>query len=209
MSSCLQPGDVNFVFLSLEGRARGDIIEAERHLGFERQLVGPRAVAHIQAPVEPVDGECLVRLRIEARGAQDDDGQPVLLVDEAAELFGGQLGDVVDVAGLGYEFLGHPNSAVSARLHGAPVHRRGAGVDEALAAMRHGSLEQVEHALHVHVDEARLGEQLLLRRVQRRYVDHRVHSGDLLEGQGSVLHGAQHLGEGTGDDVQPNDSVRL
>ena len=63
----------------------------------------------------------VVLLGEEAAGAQDDDGEAVLAMDEPANLLGGELGDSVDVARLERpEILGQPGRfGRAARLAGA------------------------------------------------------------------------------------------
>ena len=132
-------------------------------------------------------------------------------MDEPARLFGGELGDAIDVARReGTEILVHPPRALRARprAHIVAHHqRRRRGEEKAVVARRDGGFDQVKRAARVDVDEglARITDDVGL--VQCACVNHRLDAmlAHRPVDESAVGDGAEQLRMRAGHDVESDD----
>jgi hypothetical protein len=146
----------------------------------------------------------VVGLGEEARRAQDQHGQPVVAVDELAEVLGGDLRRAVDVLGDGADVLVDPRGGRARRRRQRAAERaRRRREHERADAGGDRLLEQVQRPGHVDVDEvpARVGSDMRL--VQRRRVHDGVDARHRRAHHRPVRDRAHDLGGRGGQDVDP------
>ena len=129
-------------------------------------------------------------------------GEPVVAVEQLAEVLGRRLGDAVDVLRDRRDLLGDPGGGRARRRdQRVAEHAGGAGEDEGLHAGRHRLLEQVQRAGDVGVDEFLPAVGRDMRLVQGRGVQHRAHARHVAPHECAVDDRADMRGERRGEDI--------
>src|SRR5215471_9922270 len=97
----------------------------------------------------------VILFRKEARGSQHEAREPMLPMEELAQVFRRRLGDAIDVSGHGLDLLCHPHRrAFRRRLKRATESAGRAGQDEGAHTSQRGLLQERERARDVGIHKA-------------------------------------------------------